>query len=189
MTDLNPYANDINITALVHAGKTDPVRLFDSPDWELTLDRACSAQLGVAGAVPAGYRKGEMYMHPIGGNDPRGEIAVTDLHFYMSGEDRSAQTEQLAPVINALREVVNGENAWPIHFMLRSFTSDNQKYANLAEADRPLRWVVARAFRNVDWTCQEHPEMLLGVPLGMYHCGHCGQMVIAGCFHTEDGDQ
>ena len=31
--------------------------------------------------------------------------------------------------------------------------------------------------------CQERPELLLGQPLGMYHCPDCGAMVIAGVLH------
>jgi hypothetical protein len=33
--------------------------------------------------------------------------------------------------------------------------------------------------------CEEKPELLLGQPLGMYHDGDCGAMVIAGMPHPE----
>jgi len=29
------------------------------------------------------------------------------------------------------------------------------------------------------------PQQLLGAPLGMYHCGYCGEMVVAGLPHTD----
>ena len=29
------------------------------------------------------------------------------------------------------------------------------------------------------------PQQLLGVPLGQYHCGYCGEMVIAGMRHLD----
>lgn len=29
------------------------------------------------------------------------------------------------------------------------------------------------------------PQQLVDVPLGMYHCGYCGEMVIAGMPHTD----
>lgn len=40
-----------------------------------------------------------------------------------------------------------------------------------------------RVFRASDYPCSEHPEMLLGQPLGQYHCPACGEMQMAGCFH------
>jgi hypothetical protein len=33
---------------------------------------------------------------------------------------------------------------------------------------------------DIYWTCPEDPARLRGLPLGMYHCPHCGCMVIAG---------
>lgn len=29
------------------------------------------------------------------------------------------------------------------------------------------------------------PEQLIGVPLGQYHCGYCGAMVMAGIRHLD----
>lgn len=29
------------------------------------------------------------------------------------------------------------------------------------------------------------PQQLVGVPLGQYHCGYCGEMVIAGMRHID----
>lgn len=46
---------------------------------------------------------------------------------------------------------------------------------------RPATYI--RVFRAEDFPCSEHPEMLLGQPLGMYHCPACGEMQMAGCFH------
>lgn len=34
-------------------------------------------------------------------------------------------------------------------------------------------------------TCDEKPEKLRGMPLGMYHCPDCGAMVIAGVPHPN----
>jgi len=57
------------------------------------------------------------------------------------------------------------------------FTCAQQKLSN----DRNAIYV--RIFRADDFPCSEHPEMLLGAPLGQYHCPVCREMVIAGCFH------
>ncbi len=40
-----------------------------------------------------------------------------------------------------------------------------------------------RVYRNQDFHCKGHPEMLLGKPLGMFHCDKCGEMQMAGMFH------
>jgi len=29
------------------------------------------------------------------------------------------------------------------------------------------------------------PQQLVGVPMGQYHCGYCGEMVIAGVEHID----
>ncbi len=31
------------------------------------------------------------------------------------------------------------------------------------------------------------PQQLIGVPLGQYHCGYCGAMVVAGVQHPDYG--
>lgn len=33
------------------------------------------------------------------------------------------------------------------------------------------------------------PQQLRGVPLGQYHCGYCGEMVMAGMFHLDYRDE
>jgi hypothetical protein len=37
----------------------------------------------------------------------------------------------------------------------------------------------------VDAPCSEKPELLIGVPLGMYHCPECGSMLCAGFPHGQ----
>lgn len=34
-------------------------------------------------------------------------------------------------------------------------------------------------------TCAERPELLVGLPIGQYHCPDCGAMVLAGLPHPE----
>lgn len=31
------------------------------------------------------------------------------------------------------------------------------------------------------------PQQLVGVPMGQYHCGYCGEMVVAGLMHLDYG--
>lgn len=48
------------------------------------------------------------------------------------------------------------------------------------------RIIIVRLFDDGDFDCNEHPEMLLGAPLGQYHCPCCGEMQVAGLFHIKD---
>lgn len=34
--------------------------------------------------------------------------------------------------------------------------------------------------------CSHDPTKLLNMPIGMYHCPECGEMVLAGVAHTPD---
>lgn len=36
--------------------------------------------------------------------------------------------------------------------------------------------------------CDERPELLIGQPIGMYHCPSCGMMVVAGLAHPEPSE-
>jgi hypothetical protein len=36
--------------------------------------------------------------------------------------------------------------------------------------------------------CKFDPRPLVGVPIGMFHCPECGEMVIAGLPHTPEID-
>jgi predicted RNA-binding Zn-ribbon protein involved in translation (DUF1610 family) len=33
--------------------------------------------------------------------------------------------------------------------------------------------------------CSHDPKQYKGMPMGMYHCPECGEMVIAGCEHPD----
>lgn len=37
--------------------------------------------------------------------------------------------------------------------------------------------------------CPFEPEHLVGVPLGMFHCEVCGEMVVAGLPHPRKSDE
>lgn len=40
-----------------------------------------------------------------------------------------------------------------------------------------------RVYRNEDFPCKGHPELLHGKPIGMFHCDKCHQLQVAGTFH------
>lgn len=68
-----------------------------------------------------------------------------------------------------------------LHTMAMSHSNDRIK-----ELDVHGTVVVIRVYRDQDFRCQEHPEMMLGVPIGMYHCPQCGVMQVAGRPHVYD---
>lgn len=47
--------------------------------------------------------------------------------------------------------------------------------------ERSQRWANAAKHR---LTCSFNPRLLIGVPIGMFHCPECGDMVVAGTRHT-----
>jgi len=52
----------------------------------------------------------------------------------------------------------------------------------LGEVERPLN----EQGEPCPWPWE--PEQLVGAPLGMYHCGYCGAMVMAGLPHVDYKD-
>lgn len=57
--------------------------------------------------------------------------------------------------------------------------------ALLNEETKMVRTLYVRYYRNEDFKCKEHPEMLLGMPMGMYHCPYCCEMQLAGTLHLD----
>ena len=72
------------------------------------------------------------------------------------------------------------------------------KYADSASAGHPpepdeqdwnelQKQICGRCYDTVEELfppkCKEKPELLIGVPLGQYHCRDCGAMVVAGIPH------
>lgn len=55
------------------------------------------------------------------------------------------------------------------------------------EEEKPNILVCGRCYEEVNVlhepSCKEHPETMVAVPIGMYHCPDCGAMVVAGIPH------
>ncbi|QZE58801.1 hypothetical protein pEaSNUABM28_00244 [Erwinia phage pEa_SNUABM_28] len=49
--------------------------------------------------------------------------------------------------------------------------------------DNKVIGALLRVYRNQDFPCTGHPEMLHGKPIGMFHCDKCHEMQVAGTFH------
>lgn len=49
--------------------------------------------------------------------------------------------------------------------------------------DNKVIGALLRIYRDQDFACKGHPEMLIGKSIGMYHCDKCNEMQLAGSFH------
>ena len=61
-------------------------------------------------------------------------------------------------------------------------------YRVLNDAADKIRTFIYRVYANDENLCEEHPEMLIGQPLGMYHCPVCMEMVVAGVAHPTKAE-
>lgn len=111
---------------------------------------------------------------------PFGQKTVMDILIYpMVGVDYEAKYGKSSQELNT--ELITKVGAE----MLRPLIAAGQIHAIARglslTGDRPATYI--RVFRAQDFPCSEHSEMLLGQPLGQYHCPACGEMQVAGCFH------
>lgn len=136
----------------------------------------------LAAIVPEGYEKGNVYWHRFE-DEQLENLEVLDLVFQISGTPEATEAAcvaiggYLTTVFNQLRET----NKW--HSSIRVLYSDNPEYQGKAQVPRVF---IYRIYPNVVDMCEEHPEMLLGTPCGMYHCPSCGQMQLAGMPHVTN---
>lgn len=130
--------------------------------------------------VPYAYEKGEFTFSKLGGDLV--DTQVHDLAFTISG-DKQVADEALDKIVAYLRNVYtqiiapNTNEPSGFHIAQRTLNSDNPEHAHC------VRLLLVRIFRNEDFVCTEHPEFLLGMPIGQYHCPVCGTMVLAGIPH------
>lgn len=139
------------------------------------------AERCLAAIVPDGYEKGNVYWHRFE-DEQLENLEVLDLVFQISGTPEAA--EAACMVIGAYLKTVFEQvqtGAW--HSSVRVLYSDNPAY----DRGEPVPSVfIYRIYPNVEGMCEEHPEMLLGAPMGMYHCPVCGEMQLAGMPHVTN---
>lgn len=68
-------------------------------------------------------------------------------------------------------------------YQTRSKESDCHLTGQYLSGDNRVTGALLRIYRNQDFVCKGHPELLHGKPLGMFHCDKCGEMQMAGAFH------
>lgn len=132
---------------------------FDGSAVQVTLDRMfCPANL-----VPFRYDKGSF--------------------FFVQGEEFAPSTLMCVFKLNG--DATADDCMTVIGKWTHDLNLDPEKYhiSMRTLGDDKMRLFVYRIYMNVEGECFEHPEMLTGAPIGMYHCPGCGFMVIAGVPH------
>ena len=127
---------------------------------------------GPAFLAPWVYQAGETYFQFVGLPEKR----CLNLVFCLGGSVE-LQEKQIADIslwISGMCDSVADTASERYHTAYRLLRN---------EETGALRTLIYRIYRNADFPCMEHPEMLLGQPLGNYHCGHCGEMQVAGMPH------
>lgn len=78
---------------------------------------------------------------------------------------------------NGAQHTITGEDTNE----LREFLRYGYHVASVVVADG----AIYRFYRDSDFPCKEHPELLLHKPIGQYHCPFCYEMVMAGMLHPD----
>lgn len=68
-------------------------------------------------------------------------------------------------------------------YKARAADLDCHLTGNFLNTGHQVDGALLRIYRNGDWPCKGHPEVLVG-PIGMYHCDKCGELQVAGTFHS-----
>lgn len=136
---------------------------FDGSALGISFD----AFAGPASVVPFRYDAGTTYFI-VNKGDP--SVQCMTFVFCLAGtlEEQDAQFKLIGQFTHALK------------YDWEKFHTAYRPLKN--EETGATRTFVYRVYENTD-ECMEHPEMLCGAPMGMYHCPVCMEMVVAGIPH------
>lgn len=105
------------------------------------------------------------------------------LMFVFSRKPHHAQYKHVkeGPVLDV------GDWALPFQSMCQdSFHADQSMCPwHIREGQDSVQAVIVHVWKNADFDCKGHPEILHGAAMGQHHCGHCGEMCIAGLRHLS----
>lgn len=108
-----------------------------------------------------------------------GEISIL---FDIGAKIAAGRSKDLRQPFNAV--VV--EQDWPEFEMV---WASIERRTTVTEGDPRYAPVCCRCYSSagplLPANCSERPELLLGAPLGQYHCPDCGAMVVAGVPHGD----
>lgn len=120
--------------------------------------------------VPYRHENGTDYWLENKGDRPRECISYI---FKLSEPFTKENQEEQFKVIGAFTHALTFD--WELY---------HANYRTLYEGkDKNVRTFIYRVYKTVPGECGEHPELLSGAPIGMYHCPVCMHMVVAGVPH------
>lgn len=105
------------------------------------------------------------------------ELKVTDIIWSVRNPSIYG-SEVLGAIVLKVRELMAVNTILGYSFDLKGLK------VNPYDKDSPVFVLCVRAYKTSEHPCAEHPELYLGAPIGMYHCPVCGEMQVAGTFHT-----
>lgn len=127
------------------------------------------AVAGPTSSVPFRYKDGVNYFI-----EGKGEASTPCMSFIFCLAGTLEQQEEQMKLIGDFTKALTYD--WEkFHVAFRALTNDETG---------AIRTFVYRVFEN-NGECTEHPEMLCGLPCGMYHCPCCMEMVVAGIPHPD----
>ncbi|AGS82179.1 hypothetical protein O152_gp178 [Pseudomonas phage PaBG] len=140
---------------------------------------SCTLATNKASLVPYEYREGDFYFGMV--DHPTLDKEVFDYMWTIYGEAKPSNDARAEILLWAKQNIWDRVREAGYSAAIRILYSDNPKYVHRTVP----RLVLVRVFRDSDFQCKGHPELLLGEPIGQHHCPHCMQMEIAGTAHSE----
>lgn len=135
-----------------------------------------------AGLVPIHATEGGILFRET--SNEKDQRRCLDLILSFEG-DKGTEDYQLPDELPFLRAINNfAIQSKHIHIVMRFIYDGDINLPNRGL----LRHVLTRVYSDHDFECTEHPEVLSGSPLGMYHCQVCGEMQMAGMMHIKDDE-
>lgn len=140
---------------------------------------SCTLMTNYAFMVPYEYKAGVVYYGEV--EDSTLLPEVFDYVWLINGDALTSNNARANILGWAKRYVWEMVREKGYSAEIRILYSDNPEYAPRTVP----RLLLVRVFRDSDFKCKGHPELLLGEPIGQYHCPHCMQMEIAGTAHSD----
>lgn len=172
------------VTVAFSGNKRETLQGFVYPEPPVIKKVTFDAVIGRSGLVPFQYKAGQVIFVQME-HETMADKPVLDLVFNIFGTPEESETALMA-IKGYGVTLAKYIDFYVYHVASRLLYSDNPKYA---QGQKVPRFLLLRIYKNADFECVEHPEMLVGKPLGMYHCPVCGEMQVAGIFHLPKGEQ
>lgn len=162
-----------------HPGQQVPMQtLVDGNIVSFSHYAICEAR-----SVPYTADAESVYYTEVAG--PEDKRVRFDLMFEVDCADASQLSPSIAPLVRKVCDLLHPldlQNTNPLSFHFTETWLRPDRLRPISEGNRAY-WYVLSVYPSADWPCTEHPEFLVGAPIGQYHCPVCGDMQMAGMMH------